>query len=201
MKYQDLFVIYLHGFLSSPQSKKAQQTLKYCNQVGLGDRLLVPEISSGPADSLEQLQQIIDSLDAANIGVIGSSLGGYYATCLAEANNLKAVLINPAVHPSWRWSEYIGEHANYYSDKIHVVTQEHVNELENMDSEVLIYPHNYMLLAKTGDEVLDYRMAEDRYGAGTCIVQEGGDHSFENYALFLPIIFDFLAIKNKSKVV
>ena len=99
MTHQDLFVIYLHGFLSSPQSKKAQQTIHYCNEIGLGDCLLVPELSNGPAEALDEIQQCIDSMKGATIGLIGSSLGGYYATCLAESNNLKAALINPAVQP------------------------------------------------------------------------------------------------------
>ena len=99
MKHEDLFVIYLHGFLSSPQSKKAQQTIKYCNKNGLDDRLLVPELNNGPVETMNEIQQCIDLMEGANIGLIGSSLGGYYATCLAEANNLKAALINPAVLP------------------------------------------------------------------------------------------------------
>jgi predicted esterase YcpF (UPF0227 family) len=78
---------------------------------------------------------------------------------------------------------------------MHKVTKGHVKELEDMDSEELRYPHNYMLLAQTADEVLDYRLAETRYRDGTCIIQEGGNHSFENFAFFLPIIFDFLALK------
>jgi len=195
MKHEDLFVIYLHGFLSSPQSKKAQQTIKYCNKNGLDDRLLVPELNNGPVETMNEIQQCIDSMKGANIGLIGSSLGGYYATCLAEANNLKAVLINPAVLPYRHWGDYIGEHQNYYSDKIHHVTKEHVKELEELDVEDLQFPHNYMLLAQTADEVLDYRLAEARYREGTCIIQEGGNHSFENYAFFLPVMFDFLAIK------
>jgi len=195
MKHQDLFVIYLHGFLSSPQSKKAQQTIHYCNETGLGDNLLVPELSGGPAETLDEIQQCIDSMEGKNIGLIGSSLGGYYATCLAEANNLKAALINPAVKPYLHWHEYIGEHDNYYSLKTYSVTKEHVRELQRMDAEALLYPQNYMLLVQTADEVLDYRLAETRYRAGTCIIQEGGNHSFENYAMFLPLIFDFLAVK------
>ncbi|MBL4819683.1 MAG: esterase YqiA [Gammaproteobacteria bacterium] len=196
MTRPDLFVIYLHGFLSSPESKKAQQTIHYCNENGLGDNLLVPYMPGGPAETLEEIQQVIDSHKEGHIGLIGSSLGGYYATCLAEANNLKAVLINPAVRPYEQWSEYIGERKNYYSGDIHQITEEHVKELEDMDNKTLAYPENYMLLAKTADEVLDYRLSEARYQEGTCIIQEGGNHSFENYSAFLPIIFDFLAIKN-----
>lgn len=164
----------------------------------MADRLLVPELASGPADTFRQIQQLIDSLEGSKIGLIGSSLGGYYATCLAEVNNLRAVVINPAVRPYEHWRDYIGEHENYYSGQIHQVTEVHVQELEEMDREELLHPHNFMLLAQTGDEVLDYRKAEALYAAGTCIVQEGGNHSFENYAVFLPVIFNFLAEEVKN---
>jgi predicted esterase YcpF (UPF0227 family) len=190
------YVIYLHGFLSSPSSKKARQTVRYWQQRNRENTLLVPELTAGPAESIRQVQQMIDELAGSRIGLIGSSLGGFYATCLAERNNLRAVVINPAVQPCLRWRQYLGEHKNYYSDTVHVVTEQHVDELRKLDVQQLKEPENYLLLAQTGDEVLDYRAAEALYQMGTCIIQEGGNHSFENYEEFLPIIFDFLTIKN-----
>jgi len=196
MTSEDFCVIYLHGFLSSPASKKARQTIAYCQQQGLADNLIVPEISRGPAESIKQIQELIDDLQGRQVGLIGSSLGGFYATCLAEQNGLKAVVVNPAVQPFLRWREYLGEHQNYYSDTVHTVTEQHVEELKMLDVAKLREPENFLLLAQTGDEVLDYRLAEGLYQMGTCIIQEGGNHSFENYGDFLPIIFNFLAIKN-----
>jgi predicted esterase YcpF (UPF0227 family) len=196
MSIEDLHVIYLHGFLSSPESKKAQQTIRYCETLGMTERLLVPELTGGPAESIQQIQVLINALEGLPVGLIGSSLGGFYATCLAEENDLRAVVVNPAVQPCLRWREYLGEHRNYYSDTLHVVTEQHVRELEQLDITTLENPENFLLLAQTGDEVLDYRLAEGLYQMGTCIIQEGGNHSFENYADFLPIIFNFLAIKN-----
>ena len=139
---------------------------------------------------------MIDTLGGACTGLIGSSLGGFYATRLAESNNLRAAVINPAVRPCLRWHEYLGIHRNYYSDTLHEVTEQHIRELRELDVDRLAVPENYLLLAQTGDEVLDYRLAEALYQMGTCIIQEGGTHSFENYADFLPVIFDFLTIKN-----
>ncbi len=196
MSLEPDYVIYLHGFLSSPQSKKALQTVQYWRERGLEEYLLVPDLTTGPAESIRQVQALIDGLAGRRVGVIGSSLGGFYATCLAESNCLRAVVVNPAVQPHRRWRFYLGEHRNYYSDVVHVVTEQHVEELQKLDVEKLRTPGNYLLLAQTGDEVLDYRLAEAFYQMGTCIIQEGGNHSFENYAEFLPIIFDFLTIKN-----
>ncbi|MCB1672646.1 MAG: YqiA/YcfP family alpha/beta fold hydrolase [Gammaproteobacteria bacterium] len=196
MRPESGHVIYLHGFLSSPQSKKARQTVEYWRERGREELLLVPELQGGPADSVAQVQAMIEQLPGPPAGIIGSSLGGFYATCLAEQYGLRAVVINPAVQPYRRWREYLGEHRNYYSDSVHVVTEQHVRELEELDVAELQEPDNYLLLAQTGDEVLDYRLAEGLYQMGTCIIQEGGSHSFENYAEFLPIIFNFLTIKN-----
>jgi len=196
MSQQDIFVIYLHGFRSSPLSRKAQQTLRYCSGIGLDHRLLIPELEDGPKQTFLQVQRIIRELGDVQIRLIGSSLGGYYATCLAETFQLKAVLVNPAVRPYERWQDFIGEHKNYYSHRVHHVTRQHGQELKEMDREHLEFPDNYLLLANKGDEILDYRQAEARYSESTSIIQEGGDHSFENYAEFLPVIFDFLAIKN-----
>jgi len=156
----------------------------------------VPELTGGPAESVKQIQTLIDGLAGKQVGLIGSSLGGFYATCLAEQNGLKTVVVNPAVQPYLRWREYLGEHQNYYSNTVHTVTEQHVQELANLDVAALKEPENYLLLAQTGDEVLDYRLAEGLYQMGTCIIQEGGNHSFVNYTDFLPIIFNFLAIKN-----
>jgi len=196
MSLEDSYVIYLHGFLSSPASRKARQTIDYFQDRGMADRLLVPELTGGPAESVARVQSMVDALGGSTIGLIGSSLGGFYATCLAERNGLRAVVVNPAVQPCLRWREYLGAHKNYYADTIHRVTEEHVRELEELDISRLQEPSNYLLLARTGDEVLDYRLAEGLYQLGTCIIQEGGNHSFENYADFLPIIVNFLTIKN-----
>ncbi len=196
MTSADFHVIYLHGFLSSPDSKKARQTVEYFRERGLADRLTVPELSAGPKASICQVQGLIDELQDRRVCLIGSSLGGFYATCLAESNGLRAVVINPAVRPFLRWREYLGEHRNYYSNAVHHVTEQHVEELHDLDIVKLEKPENLLLLAQTGDEVLDYRLAEALYQMGTCIIQEGGNHSFDNYADFLPIIFNFLAIKN-----
>ena len=188
-------VIYLHGFLSSPRSSKAQQTIAWCQQSESDIRLHVPELDDSPAGVIASLQDHIDQHRGEPLALIGSSLGGYYATCLAERNQLPAALINPAVRPYERWREFIGEHRNYYSTRVHTVTEQHVRELQDLDHEPLQFAANYLLLVQTGDEVLDYRMAIEKYRGSTCLVQEGGDHSFQNYADLLPTIFDFFALQ------
>lgn len=189
-------VIYLHGFLSSPQSSKARQTIDFCRESGIEDNLYVPELDDSPAVAVAKLQDYIDRHRDIPIALIGSSLGGYYATCLAERNQFPAALVNPAVRPYEHWRTYIGRRKSYYSDRMHTVTEQHVQELLDIDHEPLKHPQNYLLLVQTGDEVLDYRLAVEKYRGSTCLVQEGGDHSFQNYASLLPTIFEFFSLQN-----
>lgn len=188
----ELHILYLHGFLSSPQSTKARQTVEYCEQRSMADAITVPLMLDGPAATIEQLEAIVADLPTQKLGLMGSSLGGYYATYLAEKFNLPAVLINPAVQPFELWEEHLGEHRNYYVDHIHQVTREHIDELRALYCSPLRRAENFMVLLQTGDEVLDYRLAAEKFANSRVEIQQGGDHSFQNFDAELPVIFDFL---------
>lgn len=130
--------------------------------------------------------------DPRSVVMIGSSLGGFYATVLAEHYGTPAALINPAVGPFNRWDAYLGDHKNYYEDTVHTVTREHVAELERLNIVACQNPQNILLLVETADETLDYRKAVKKYAGSTQIIHEGGSHSYENYSADLPAIFAFL---------
>lgn len=183
-------VVYLHGFLSSPQSKKAQQTLTYFHALGLADNLLIPQLQGSPQATISALRKQVSGHD--KLAFIGSSLGGFYATCMAEHCRAPAVLINPAVRPHDYWQQYVGEHRSYHSDEIHLVTPEYVRELEALAPTEVGQPENYQVYLQKHDEVLDYRRALSLYGESHCIVHEDGDHSFENFHLELPQAIQFL---------
>lgn len=185
-------VLYLHGFLSSPQSVKAQQTLHFLEKRGFADRILIPELGHEPKKTVTILRNLLKRDRTQPLALIGSSLGGYYATYLAEEYNLPAVLINPAVRPFEHWERHIGDHKNYYTDEIHTVRESHIIELENLHKPSLQYPDNFMVLVQEGDDVLDYRDAVDKFNASTCLVTKNGSHAFENYAEELPRIYEFL---------
>ena len=188
----DLHILYLHGFLSAPQSKKAQQTIAYCDQKGMADRIHVPALMQGPDATIRELSELIQSLPGDRLGLIGSSLGGYYATFLAESFNLPAVLINPAVGPLEFWESHLGEHKNYYSDHVHVVTPRYIGELRALERNPLKYPENFMVMVQTGDETLDYRTAVSKFSDSRLVIRENGDHSYQGYDRELPAIEAFL---------
>ena len=188
----DLHILYLHGFLSAPQSKKAQQTIAYCDQKGMADRIHVPALMQGPDATIRELSELIQSLPEDRLGLIGSSLGGYYATFLAESFNLPAVLINPAVGPLEFWESHLGEHKNYYSDHVHEVTPRYIEELRALERTPLQYPENFMVMVQTGDETLDYRTAVSKFSDSRLVIRENGDHSYQGYDRELPAIEAFL---------
>lgn len=192
MSAKDFFLLYLHGFNSSPISTKARLTYDYCVQIGMAGRIAVPELPHVPALAIEQMREIIEA-QTLPVAIIGSSLGGYYATYLAEQYGLNAALINPAVKPAQLWSDHLGLNHNFYSGRRYEITLEHVQQLRDIDTPHLQHPEKFMLLVQTGDETLDYQLAVNKYKSSTSIVQEGGNHSFENYADMLPQIFQFLA--------
>lgn len=189
---QSTILLYLHGFLSSPQSHKAQLTSKYCERNQCVERIIIPTLQWGPNSAIEQLHTIMADILDQHVILIGSSLGGFYATRLAEHYGIPAALVNPAVAPFDRWQEYLGDHQNFYSDAVITVTDAHVAELESLDVKSLANPENYLLLVEQGDETLDYRNAVRKYVQSSQIVHAGGNHSYENYAADLPAIFSFL---------
>jgi predicted esterase YcpF (UPF0227 family) len=187
-----LTLLYLHGFLSSPASEKACQTRRYAESLDQLDDILVPELKSGPAETVAQLLDLVAGRDTGSLGLIGSSLGGFYATVLAERLQAPAVLINPAVHPAQYWQGYLGEHRNFHSGEIHEVTRAHIEQLEALDPPTIASPEKYLVFLQRHDEVLDYRQALRRYGDAQCLLRDDGDHAYAGFDRELPAAFDFL---------
>lgn len=188
-------IIYIHGFNSSPDSQKAQSFSHYCNLQGLKDSISIPLLPYDPAQAIKVLESIIRN----NIGhierLVGSSLGGYFATYLADKYTLRAVLINPAVAPYKNLNdEFLGEHKNMYTGEVYEITMQHVKFLKSLEIKEQRHPENYLLMVQTADEVLDYRVAVDKYFNSRQIIQQGGDHSFVNFESMLPEIFNFAGL-------
>ena len=184
-------IIYLHGFNSSPDSEKAQLFTRYFNQQAkAGLDLLVPELSYDPQQAIALLEELIEEVGECYL--VGSSLGGYYASYLSEKYNLLAALVNPAVSPTKTLSAaFLGSHTNSYTSEEYELTMAHVDYLSTLEADVLQYPENFLLLVQTGDEVLDYHLALKRYAGAKQIVQNGGNHGFVGFDAVLPEIFSF----------
>ena len=125
---------------------------------------------------------------------VGSSLGGFYATHLAETYGAKAVLINPAVHPDRDLAAYVGAQRNPYTGEAYELTAGHFAELSAFKVARIARPQRYLLLVQTGDEVLDYRVAVAFFAGAWQLVQGGGDHTFHDFAVQIPVILRFAGV-------
>jgi predicted esterase YcpF (UPF0227 family) len=182
--------LYIHGFNSSPQSLKGQQLIRHFKSIGQSSQLSVPALSHWPREAMQQLERVVQQHD--ELLLIGSSLGGFYATNLCERfSHVKAVLVNPAVAPHNLLGVLLGPQKNIYSGEEYELTLEHMAQLERLYYPQLNYPERLLLLQQEGDETLDYREAVSYYSASPQIVQPGGHHGFENFESMLPTIFAF----------
>lgn len=194
-------LIYIHGFNSSPESFKANLLRKFADKVNIGDRLQIPLLSPEPSKAIKQLEKLVKKYSTsttkrAGCGpcLIGSSLGGYYATWLAEKYDCRVVLVNPAVRPYELFDEYLGKNKNYYTDEEFELTMEHLDQLRKMEVEHITKPDRYLLMLQTGDEVLDYKLAIEKYAAVPSIVEEGGGHEFMGFDRHLETVLAFCGI-------
>ena len=185
-------ILYIHGFNSAPSSKKACQLVAVMEQLGLGERLRVPALHHHPRQAIAQLQAAIAELESPLL--VGSSLGGYYATHLAERHGLKALLINPAVNPHRLFDGYLGPQQNLYTGETWELTLDHVQALAELEVPAPIDAGRFQVWLQTADETLDYRQAEQFYRACALRIQAGGDHSFQGFATRLPAMLSFAGI-------
>jgi predicted esterase YcpF (UPF0227 family) len=126
--------------------------------------------------------------------LVGSSLGGFYATRLAEKHGLKAVLVNPAVVAQLSLAEFVGPQTNLYTGETFDFLPRHVAELAALEVATPTRLQRYWLLVETGDELLDYRHAVTKYAGARQTVIEGGDHGFQHFGDYLDAILDFAGL-------
>ncbi|MBV9189310.1 MAG: esterase [Betaproteobacteria bacterium] len=181
-------IVYLHGFNSSPQSHKAQFLKRYMEERGLGRDYSCPALPVSAHAALALIEATVEG--RGPVCYLGSSLGGFYATYMVEKRGGKAVLINPAIDPHVGLRAYLGPQKNLYTGEPYKLTEEHLEEWRAAYVPKLT-PSRYLLLVETGDEVLDYRRAVERYAGAEQVVVQGGDHSLQSFPQQLSRIFAF----------
>jgi predicted esterase YcpF (UPF0227 family) len=179
-------IVYLHGFNSSPLSHKAQVMRRYMTEQGLEGEFACPALPPLAGDAVRASEKLIQQ----NTCFVGSSLGGFYATYLAEKHGLKAVLLNPAIDPHIGLRAYLGRQTNLHTGEPYELTEAHLREWEKLYVP-RITASRYLLIVETGDEVLDYRRALERYAGAEQLVIPGGDHSLQSFPQHLARILGF----------
>jgi len=185
-------ILYLHGFCSSPASWKARLLGERLATAGFADRFSCPTLPPVPLAAIACAEHLLACAEGPTT-LVGSSLGGYYATWLAERHDLRAVLINPAVMAPVLLGGLVGTHSNFHTGETFEFTAEHVAQLRALETPG-VTPARYLLLVDSGDEVLDYRQALERYAGSRQIILEGGDHSFPRFPEFVPQIIEFCGL-------
>lgn len=178
---------YLHGFASSSQSEKAKLTVEYFSRMP-GVAIKALDLPYTPDAAMAVLAQQITAPPTA---IIGSSLGGFLATVLAERYGCRACLVNPAVAPHEVLADYIGEYEHPVLQQRYQVRAEHMAQLASLMPPSLKRPEQYFVLLQSGDEVLDYRQALKYYQGARFELVNGGDHSFVGYQHYLAKIAEF----------
>ena len=187
-------LIYVHGFNSSPASIKARQLGARLESIGRAAEFSCPALPDRPDDAIAVLERELRRHAAESITLVGSSLGGYYATHVAERFGLRTVLLNPVVRPYDLLHDYVGIQRNLYTGEEIVVEARHLGELRALEVEPLAAPSRYFLIVTTGDEVLDYRQAVEKYRGARQLVIEGGDHSLNTFPAYLDDALRFCGV-------
>ncbi len=197
-------LLYLHGFRSSPQSTKARQMAALMAQQFPHVTWWCPQLPPSPQAAMALIQNGTANWPRAAMAVIGSSLGGFYASCLAAQTGCKAVLLNPAVFPARDLKKHIGVHTSWHDPAdTFVFKPEYVDELEKLslsplNSLLSISEHSgskTFLIAAKGDEVLDWREMTARYPGAQLILLEGGDHALSDFENHQGGILTFLGLQ------
>lgn len=188
-------ILYLHGFRSSPKSMKARVISERMDELELSDQLVCPQLPASPKLAMELALSLIEGVPAQALSIVGSSLGGYYATWLAERIGCRAVLLNPAIVPLQDLDKHVGVTTQFHSDEPFEFKREYIDELRALAVDPITKPERYFLIAATGDEVLDYRDMVKHYAGARQHVIDGSDHAISEFPDYLDAVLAFCGIE------
>ena len=166
---------------------------EHLQQRGLADHYLCPALPASPRAASQLALDAARAKPPERVTVIGSSLGGYYATWVAEKLGCRAVLLNPAIDPARDLQAHIGRQSVFFSDDEIDFRPEYIDEVRALESYVT-QPERYFLIAATGDTVIDYRTMVAKYQGARQIVIEGGNHELSGFAQYVDEVLSFCGI-------
>ncbi|MEZ5651190.1 MAG: YqiA/YcfP family alpha/beta fold hydrolase [Burkholderiaceae bacterium] len=182
-------IVYLHGFRSSPQSFKARMLAERMALAGLAGSFVCPQLPVSPRDAIAAIRELHPL--TPSVTLVGSSLGGFYATYLAERFGCRAVLLNPAIQPARDLAAYVGDLRTYHDDQPMVFRPQYLDELRDLEVLPLTHHERYLLIAAKGDELIDWRDMVARYRPARMHVHEGGDHALSDFDLYIDDVLRF----------
>jgi predicted esterase YcpF (UPF0227 family) len=187
-------ILYLHGFRSSPRSFKARRLAGRLAVLDQSNDWRCPQLPVSPFEAIRLAESIIGDTPPASLALIGSSLGGFYATWLAQRYGCRAVVLNPATAPDQSLDQFLGEQTLWHSEGTVIVERRHLDELRALRVAAITAPERYYLIAATGDEVLDYQDMLQAYpGVMTTLIQ-GSDHGISDFDNYLDQVLTFCGV-------
>ena len=188
-------LLYLHGFRSSPQSTKAQMMVARMQADHKNVRWWCPQLPPSPREAMALIQRGTADWPADQMAVVGSSLGGFYATALAQQRGCRAVVLNPAVDPARDLAAHIGEQTAWHApEERFFFRPEFIDELRALQCGPLARPERYFAVIAKGDELLDWREMTGRYPGATIRLLEGSDHALSDFDQHIDAVLDFLEL-------
>ncbi len=186
-------LLYLHGYMSSPNSYKAQhlkeETQKRYPQI----KTVIPKLSSVPYKAWEAVERLLDDHKEYEISVVGASMGGLLASRISALHNVKAVLINPLIPTAEVLLPYTGVHTNPYTGEEFELSPHDLHRVVSLQPSHF-YRDNLWVLLETGDNTFDYKRALRKYNGAKISVEDDGDHSFTKFTEYLPQIYQFFGL-------
>jgi predicted esterase YcpF (UPF0227 family) len=189
-------LLYLHGFRSSPKSVKAQLMAAWLRAQRPDVHWCCPQLPPSPKQALALVEAQLTGWPSRQMAVVGSSLGGFYATLVAERTGCRAALLNPAIDPARDLAGYVGALSAFHDPGTRFdFRAEYVAELRAMTPRVITRPERYFAVIAKGDEVLDWREMTARYAEATQHLLEAGDHALSDFESQLPHVMAFLGLQ------
>ena len=187
-------ILYLHGFRSTPASTKASLLRDALAARGRAGDYVCPQLPVSPRAAAKLALATAQMESPDDLAIIGSSLGGYYATWIAEHLGCRAVLLNPAIRPYDDLRAYVGTQSVYGTDATVDFKPQYLEELLAIDTPQITRPQRYLLLAATGDELIDYRTMVAKYAGAQQRVIEGSDHQISDFPSHLDQVLAFCGV-------
>ena len=188
-------LVYLHGFRSSPQSFKARLLAERMAVLARGNEYACPQLPAEPRAAIELARTIAASADLATLALVGSSLGGYYATWLAEQLGCRAILLNPALRPFEKLASQVGAQTAYHPGGADFeFKSEYLGQLRELHVPAITRPERYLLVAATGDELLDWREMTAGFPGACHKVISGSDHGLSDFAEYMDEVLAFAGV-------
>lgn len=188
-------LLYLHGFRSSPQSAKARQMAARVQAGHPGATWWCPQLPPSPRAAAALIDEGTADWPSAHMAVVGSSLGGFYATWLAQRRGCRAVALNPAIDPARDLAAYIGEQTAWHDPAERFFFRpEYIDELRALTVGPLAEPQRFFAVIAKGDELLDWREMTARYAGASMRLLEGSDHALSDFDAHIGAVLDFLEL-------